>query len=227
MEPDAINSNTNSVDASCYGYCDGIVSVNASGGTPPYSYSWSNGNNNLCAWFYNVTITDFNNCIAINSAIVNEPNPILINIWIDENNLVATSGFSSYQWYLSDGTLIPGATSNIFEPSSIGEYYVMVTNNDCEETSYTIDYNISGLEILENKIKIYPNPTNGVINIKALNDINNITILNYLGNQLLRVENKNNNQDIKRIDLSNFVKGIYFIQIEHNNQLSIFKITLQ
>ena len=227
MEPDAINSNTNSVDASCYGYCDGIVSVNASGGTPPYSYSWSNGNNNLCAGFYNVTITDFNNCIAINSAIVNEPNPILINIWIDENNLVATSGFSSYQWYLSDGTLIPGATSNIFEPSSIGEYYVMVTNNDCEETSYTIDYNISGLEILENKIKIYPNPTNGIINIKTINDINNITILNYLGNQLLRVENKNNNQDIKRIDLSNFVKGIYFIQIEHNNQLSIFKITLQ
>ena len=90
-----------------------------------------------------------------------------------------------------------------------------------------LTYNISGLEILENKIKIYPNPTNGIINIKALNDINNITLLNYLGNQLLRVENKNNNQDIKRIDLSNFVKGIYFIQIEHNNQLSIFKITLQ
>ena len=55
---------------------------------------------------------------VIARVIINEPNPILINLWIDGNNIVATSGFSSYQWFLSDGTLIPGATSNIFEPSS-------------------------------------------------------------------------------------------------------------
>ncbi|MAJ89648.1 MAG: hypothetical protein CMD08_00005, partial [Flavobacteriales bacterium] len=58
IEPDQITSITSSIDASCYGYCDGNVSVTAIGGSPPYSYVWTNGINNLCAGFYNVTITD-------------------------------------------------------------------------------------------------------------------------------------------------------------------------
>ena len=227
MEPDEITSNTNAIDVSCYGYCDGSVSIISSGGTPPYSYFWSNGNNNLCAGFYNVTITDSNNCIAINSAIINEPNPILVNIWIEGDSIVATSGFTSYQWYFSDGTQISGATSNIFEPSTIGEYYVVVTDNNCEISSYTIDYNISGWEIQKKEIKIYPNPTNGYINVEGFNLINSVTIINYLGNQLLRVENKDNNKVITKIDLSNFAKGVYFMQIEQKKELTSFKITLQ
>ena len=51
------------------------VTVNASGGAPPYSYSWSDGGNNfinlgLVVGTYSVTITDDNNCEEIIEVIV-------------------------------------------------------------------------------------------------------------------------------------------------------------
>lgn len=48
--------------ATC-GVCDGLAEVTASGGTPPYSYLWSDSQttqiaSNLCAGVYTVTVTD-------------------------------------------------------------------------------------------------------------------------------------------------------------------------
>ena len=91
VEPNEIIISTNPVNASCYGDCDGNISINTSGGTTPYSYSWSNGETTqnitgLCAGSYNLTITDSNNCSAVTSVIVNEPIPLLINIWSPFNS---------------------------------------------------------------------------------------------------------------------------------------------
>ncbi len=49
------------------GASDGVVTVNASGGTPPYTYLWSTGAttqtvSNLSEGFYSVTTTDANGC---------------------------------------------------------------------------------------------------------------------------------------------------------------------
>jgi hypothetical protein len=188
LEPDEIINTTSSIDASCYDNCDGSISITTNGGNPPYIYTWDDGQTTqtatgLCAGFYNVTITDANNCSTINSAVVNEPNPILINILINGNSLIATSGFSSYQWYNANGTLIPGATSEIFNPTSMGEYYVVVTNNNCEETSYVINYNINGLNNLNQSIKIYPNPTNGFLTVETSSAVN-LTFMTSIGNEL-------------------------------------------
>ncbi len=226
-EPDQITSITSSIDASCYGYCDGNVSVTTIGGSPPYSYVWTNGTNNLCAGFYNVTITDNNGCSAINSAIVNEPNPMLVNVWINGEKIMATSNFSGYQWFYANGDPIPGATTEIFEPTSVGEYYVIVTNGNCQSTSYIISYNISNTKFTNKEIKIFPNPSNGLIAIEGMSSIKNVTIMNYKGNQLFKVENNHNESSINKIDLSNFTKGIYFIKIEQRNQIINHKIVLQ
>jgi len=141
---------------------------------------------------------------------------------------VATNGFSTYQWYTASGTLIPGATSEIFNPSSMGEYYVSVTDsNGCSENSLIIDYTISGLSSFDQSIKIYPNPTSGFLTIEGTNAINNITVMTSIGNQLLKVENNNNEVSSTKLDLSTFAKGIYFIQIEQNNQIMNYRIVLQ
>jgi len=49
--------------------CDATGTSNAQGGTPPYTYSWSNGStssvaNNLCQGPNTITVTDANNCTA-------------------------------------------------------------------------------------------------------------------------------------------------------------------
>ncbi len=231
LEPDEIINTTSSIDASCYDNCDGSISITTNGGNPPYIYTWDDGQTTqtatgLCAGFYNVTITDANNCSTINSAVVNEPSPILINILINGNSLIATSGFSSYQWYNANGTLIPGATSEIFNPTSMGEYYVVVTNNNCEETSYVINYNINGLNNLNQSIKIYPNPTNGFLTVETSSAVN-LTFMNYIGNELLEVENNYNELNSTSLDLSTFAKGIYLMKIKQNNQIMNYKIILQ
>ena len=227
IQPISITSFTESDSVSCYGNCDGAVYAFASGGNAPYSYDWGGNSSNLCSGNYNVTITDANGCLATNTAIVYEPFPLAINIWINGNTIEATSGFDSYQWYYANGTLIPGETSEIYEPSSVGEYYVVVTDGDCEEVSYAINYNISGIDNLDNNISIYPNPTKGILTIEGGSNIQNIIILNTLGNQLLSVENNSNDYSKSEIDLTTFAKGIYFIQVEQNNQIMNYRIVLQ
>ncbi|MBI2968119.1 MAG: T9SS type A sorting domain-containing protein [Bacteroidetes bacterium] len=63
-------------DAAC-GNANGSATATASGGTPPYTYLWSNGGtqsviNNLLSSFYYITVTDSNGCIATANVIVNE-----------------------------------------------------------------------------------------------------------------------------------------------------------
>ncbi|MBK9319778.1 MAG: SprB repeat-containing protein, partial [Bacteroidetes bacterium] len=52
-----------SVNASCFGVCDGSATVVPSGGVPPFTFQWSNGPStadydSLCAGIYFVTVTD-------------------------------------------------------------------------------------------------------------------------------------------------------------------------
>ena len=52
--------------------CNGILAVSIEGGTPPYSYSWSNNTNgssidDLCVGEYTITVTDRSGCSSIQS----------------------------------------------------------------------------------------------------------------------------------------------------------------
>ena len=227
-EPSAIISTTTAIDVSCFSYCDGSVAATALGGNSPYSYSWNNGTNNLCPGFYNVIVTDINGCIVSNSAIVNEPNPLIINISIDGNNIIATNGFTSYQWYNNDNNPINGETDSIFTPLAMGVYYVTVTDtNGCSSDSYYIEYAISTIKDYSSSINIFPNPTNGNITVNSEYGIKTIGLYNTIGNQLLSVNNHENKITETQLDLSTFAKGVYFIKMNIDNQIINQRIILQ
>ncbi|MCF8220304.1 MAG: gliding motility-associated C-terminal domain-containing protein [Cryomorphaceae bacterium] len=62
----------------CFGNNTGSIDLSVSGGTSPYTYSWSNSSTtqdiqNLIAGTYNVTVTDANGCIAVMSIVVTQP----------------------------------------------------------------------------------------------------------------------------------------------------------
>ena len=69
--------NNATLSASCDSLCNGYITINPFGGTPPYTYLWSNGQTtnpatNLCPGAYNLTITDVNYCTATNYYLISQ-----------------------------------------------------------------------------------------------------------------------------------------------------------
>jgi len=138
--------NVTSTDVSCFGFCNGSANVVVAGGTTPYTYSWSNGDNgqntdSLCNGSYTVTVTDNKGCTASSSATITEPAQIVVTIPTSGDVLCngncngfaqssATGGTSpyTYLWNTND-------TNSQITNVCPGIYVVVITdNNGCSGT---------------------------------------------------------------------------------------------
>lgn len=135
---------------SCTGECDGSVSLNISGGFPPFLVDWSNGQtgqtaSGLCAGTVSASITDASGCLQVFTATITEPGELALNVDQVVNDLdnaglgaigISVSGGTapfSFQWVL-DGQVI-GNTEDLTGLHE-GEYTVLVTdNNGCTVAS--------------------------------------------------------------------------------------------
>ncbi len=150
--PTALNSSFTSVDVDCFGNNTGSIDLTVTGGTAPYSYSWSNGAtvediSSLTANTYVVTITDANGCQLIQNIDVNQPTgPLAISETVTDiscfgvNNgsvqLVISGGTAPYTYNWSNGA----TTKDVFG-LIVGNYNVTVTDaNGCATFgAYTIN----------------------------------------------------------------------------------------
>ena len=79
-------------DVSCFNYSDANIKLFVSGGIPPYSYSWSNGQVtsdifNLNADQYSFIITDSIGCKLDSTIIINEPSQIQIYFSLENDSI--------------------------------------------------------------------------------------------------------------------------------------------
>lgn len=134
---------------SCGGYSDGSITINASGGTPGYTYSFDGGItynsnnvfNNLSAGTYTIFVRDTNNCTQSIQAIVNQPVPISTTktntnvTCFGDSNATATisaSGGTPAYTYLWNTT--PPQTTATASNLSAGTYIVTTTDaNGCQK----------------------------------------------------------------------------------------------
>ena len=74
--------------------------------------------------------------------------------------------------------------------------------------------------IQKNKISIFPNPTNGKINIQTLGQktFNTIEVYNSYG-QRLSITNFENTEEINSFQLSNNPTGIYLLKFKYKSEL--------
>jgi len=138
-QPPAINANVNVSPVTCANGTNGTVSINVSGGTPPYSYQWSNTTGPpFPAGTYDVTITDANNCSSTYPFTVTEPNPIVVipnqtNLTCYQNNsgmatVSVSGGTGSYTYTWTNNVSNTDTAYNL----AAGQYTVnIVDGNGC------------------------------------------------------------------------------------------------
>ncbi|MGJ8684145.1 MAG: choice-of-anchor J domain-containing protein [Nonlabens sp.] len=87
-------------------------------------------------------------------------------------------------------------------------------DNDFFVDNFTIDTTASnGDAFAKADLQIYPNPSNGLVNVKSSITIDNVTITNLLGQQLKTIEVSSNNVVV---DMTEFATGIYLLEIDSN-----------
>jgi hypothetical protein len=74
------------------------------------------------------------------------------------------------------------------------------------------------------EMSIYPNPTNGTINIASEDEIDNIEIINSIGTTVANSKATGNNTSI---DLSNLPNGMYFVRVFTTNGIETVKVVLE
>ncbi len=84
-EPPALNVNYLVTNVSCYGLNNGGITLQVTGGTPNYTYTWQHGSTTpnqtlLAAGTYTVTVKDANNCSVVQQITITQPDSIQINL---------------------------------------------------------------------------------------------------------------------------------------------------
>jgi hypothetical protein len=75
-------------------------------------------------------------------------------------------------------------------------------------------------------VVVYPNPSNGILNISSLNKSNNYTLTDMHGKTIHSFNNTSENSDFQ-VNLSSYANGVYFIRAESNSgDIKVFKIIL-
>ena len=147
-QPSQLNSITNILNhSSCSGSqtaANGEAEVSVSGGTPGYSFSWSNGINgsNISLLFpgtYIVDIIDNNGCTLSDTVIINPGNNPILDVTVQNVSCYgandgmmitnASSGTSPYQFSADGGnTFVPFGTP--FGPTAEASYFITVVDAD-------------------------------------------------------------------------------------------------
>ncbi|CAM3426128.1 T9SS-dependent choice-of-anchor J family protein [Aequorivita lipolytica] len=154
-------------------------------------------------------------------------------------SIVTPGGASSVTFYTApnenasetDLTLVPqqsnqcgpGTSASIFTLAGQA-YYVFVLNTGAV-TDITIDG--TNLGVSDNTIagfSYYPNPTNGVLNLKSVENIEQVALYNLLGQ---RVVYSQVGATESKVDVSGLSTGTYLMKVTVNGQIGTYKVLKQ
>lgn len=145
QEPSAIALNAIVLDVPCFGGANGEIQLEIAGGTPGYTFDWSNGattqsQTGLSAGIYTVTASDANGCTQTATATIAEPTAIDLTLTAENAScngssdgsldLTANGGTPGYTFEWSTGS-----TEEDLTDVAAGTYTVTITDaNGCTQT---------------------------------------------------------------------------------------------
>lgn len=233
---------TSVTNVSCFGLCDGAMTVTASGGSAPYFYSLTQTApicaattcSALCAGTYTMNVTDANGCVTSTPIVIIQPTAVMAAVTSTNASCgtcpdgaadaPVTGGTSPYTWMWSNGVTTP-SNPNLLP----GCYTVTVTDNngctDVESTCITFSTKID--ELTNTNISIYPNPSNGVFTVSNIKPTDKLEVIvtNALGQTIMDETAKNVSE--LQIDLGKMSKGIYYLKATTDEGSKLVKLVLE
>jgi hypothetical protein len=139
----------------------------------------------------------------------------------------AQSTPTGYKVYV-DGSLVEGnttATSISYETSKQLLMIEVIALYEGGKSSVSVVKKFNGeVDVMENEtasnLNIYPNPVKDVVRVSG-EDINSISVYNSLGVLVEKIEVRSNNTEI---NMNDYNTGIYFIQVESNENVVSRKV---
>lgn len=207
--------------------CDSIITIdltvnNSSSTISPVacdSYTSPSGNTTWTnSGTYNDTIPNTNNCdstITINLTINNTDSTITQS----GTTLTAQASNASYQWIDCNNNNQPivGETAQSFTATVIGNYAVIVTENNCTDTSQCIAILTIGVtDYQNNSVKVYPNPTQETVQIELDKQHKNVLIeVMDISGRVIQLKSYKTLDKVK-LDIKE-ANGIYLLKVSADN----------
>lgn len=233
-EPAVLTSSASIGDVSCAGGNNGVIDLSVSGGTVPYSFSWSNevtseDNFYLSAGTYAVLVTDNNGCTTTSSYTITQPaTPVIVNGTVvtstasnGQIDITVTGGVGGYSYTWSNGSHEQDLTN--LDP---GTYTVVVTdNNGCAASSTFVVDGFVGITSIENvnaAVNVYPNPATefAVVELKGFK-MDKLEVYDVMGQLMLSTTPRDSKTEI---NTSTYGDGVYFIKIQVGENLVTKKL---
>lgn len=223
-QANAINPLIATTNVLCAGQNNGSIDLTVIGGTPGYSYLWSNNSNseditNLSAGTYTLTVTDASGCTASTAVNIFEPTMLALTtsstdelMGNDGTASVSTSGGTApYSIIWQPGGMTTSALSGLVA----GLYTVTVTDaNGCTVNSEVQVGSQVGLSALnqETMLSVYPNPSSTTLTVtnNASTSFDEVRVYTSEG-RLMFVFALGGNES-KLLDISSWSPGRYLLK---------------
>jgi len=215
----------------------GSIDLTVSGGAGSYTFAWSNGMttedlSGVPAGDYSVTVTDAGSCAATANAFVVSPAAVAAALSSTPDNAsagcsgtasaAASGGTPTYTYLWSNGATNATA-NNLCE----GWYIVTVTDlNGCAiADSVFVDFTSSVERIIDNGLRLYPNPVSDVVRVSGLT-VGAAVKIYSLDGKLLKQVGRVANQPLE-IEVADLAPALYLIAIETNAGILFRKLSVQ
>lgn len=241
--PAPVTFSASVTDETCNGNADGAVVMNAvNGGTPPFTYQWSNGLTSaniggLAPGTYSLVITDNNGCTAAGTVVINAGLQLIAGFTANADTLYlvnggqvmfsnTSSGAASYEWDFGDGSLTDTVAAPSHNYVSAGTYTVtlIASNGSCTDTSYSVltvlsDYQGIADEGSSFDAQLLYGPGEVYIAFTGSAEDVNISIYNSLGQQISDTYFARVSDETKQLVIPTLPgTGVYFVRIISGKQ---------
>jgi hypothetical protein len=191
------------------------------------SYTWMDGqtytsSNNTAQVIY----TNINGCDSIISL---DLTITTINASTNVSGITITAiGNGTYQWIDcgNGNSAIPGATGASFTPTANGNYAVIITNNNCADTSDCVTISSIGLDELQSgNFIVSPNPSEANFTVTCQNAVpSQIEIVDLMGKRVYINEDPGM---VTEIDLHTAKAGVYLVLVTQANETFTQRVVLK